>query len=49
MTEIPNMKQTEEKTKIEVPDGIDAEALVKVPNNPEMAALLAGLAKGIKS
>lgn len=45
----PEMKQIEEKTKIEVPDGVDAEALVKVLNNPEMAALLAGLAKGIKS
>ena len=45
----PDMKQTEEKTKIEVPDGVDAEALVKVLNNPEMAALLAGLVRGIKS
>lgn len=30
-----------------MPDGVDAEALMKVLNNPEMAALLAGLAKGI--
>lgn len=30
-----------------LPDGIDAEALMKVLNNPEMAALLAGLAKGV--
>ena len=44
----PDMKQTDTgKQKIEVPDGIDAEALMKVLNNPEMAALLAGLAKGV--
>lgn len=42
----PDMKQQDsEKKKIEVPDGIDAEALMKVLNNPEMAALLAGLAR----
>lgn len=44
----PDMKQQDSgKKKIEVPDGIDAEALMKVLNNPEMAALLAGLAKGV--
>lgn len=44
----PDMKRTDAgKKKIEVPDGIDAEALMKVLNNPEMAALLAGLAKGV--
>ena len=44
----PDMKQPDTgKKKIEVPDGIDAEALMKVLNNPEMAALLAGLAKGV--
>ena len=44
----PDMKRTDTgKKKIEVPDGIDAEALMKVLNNPEMAALLAGLAKGV--
>ena len=43
-----DMKRTDTgKKKIEVPDGIDAEALMKVLNNPEMAALLAGLAKGV--
>lgn len=42
----PDMKQQDSgKKKIEVPDGIDAEALMKVLNNPEMAALLAGLAR----
>ena len=40
-------RQNTGKKKIEVPDGIDAEALMKVLNNPEMAALLAGLAKGV--
>lgn len=44
----PDMKRPDiGKKKIEVPDGIDAEALMKVLNNPEMAALLAGLAKGV--
>ena len=44
----PDMKRTDTgKKKIEVPDGIDSEALMKVLNNPEMAALLAGLAKGV--
>lgn len=44
----PDMKRPDTgKKKIEVPDGIDAEALMKVLNNPEMAALLAGLAKGV--
>ena len=31
-----------------LPDGIDAEALMKVLNNPEMAALLTSLAKTMK-
>lgn len=44
----PDMKQTEEKTKIEVPEGVDADALLKVLNNPEMAALLTSLANGMK-
>lgn len=44
----PDMKRPDTgKKKIEVPDGIDAEALMKVLNNPEMAAMLAGLAKGV--
>ena len=44
----PDMKRPDTgKKKIKVPDGIDAEALMKVLNNPEMAAMLAGLAKGV--
>ena len=44
----PDMKRPDTgKKKIEVLDGIDAEALMKVLNNPEMAAMLAGLAKGV--
>ena len=34
-----------ESKKIEVPDGVDAELLMKVLANPEMAALLTSLAK----
>ena len=34
--------------KIEVPDGVDAELLMKVLTNPEMAALLNSLAKTMK-
>jgi len=34
--------------KIEVPDGVDAELLMKVLVNPEMAALLTSLAKTMK-
>lgn len=33
---------------IEVPDGVDAELLMKVLTNPEMAALLNSLAKTMK-
>ena len=35
-----------EKNKIELPDGVDAEELMKVLNNPEMAALLGNGIKG---
>ena len=31
-----------------LPEGVDAELLAKVLNNPEMAALLASLAKTMK-
>lgn len=34
-----------ESKKIEVPDGVDAELLMKVLANPEMEALLTSLAK----
>ena len=40
--------QKEEENKIAVPDGVDAELLMKVLSNPEMAALLTSLAKTIK-
>ena len=40
-----DISQPGEKKKIGLPDGVDAEALMKLLNNPEMAALLA---KGIK-
>ena len=44
----PQMKaQDEGNSTITVPDGVDAELLMKVLGNPEMAALLAGLAKGV--
>lgn len=44
----PDMKQTDTgKQKIEVPDGIDADVLTKVLENPEMTALLTSLAKTI--
>lgn len=33
---------------IAVPDGVDAELLMKVLTNPEMAALLISLAKSMK-
>ena len=33
---------------VAVPEGVDAELLVKVLNNPEMAALLTSLAKTMK-
>lgn len=37
-----------ESKKIEVPDGVDAELLMKVLANPEMAALFNSLAKTMK-
>lgn len=33
---------------VAVPEGVDAELLTKVLNNPEMAALLTSLAKTMK-
>ena len=42
----PQMKEDKsDSKKIEVPDGVDAELLMKVLANPEMAALLTSLAK----
>ena len=40
--------QDEGNSTITVPDGVDAELLMKVLGNPEMAALLTSLAKTIK-
>lgn len=45
----PKMKaQDEGNSTITVPDGVDAELLMKVLGNPEMAALLTSLAKTMK-
>lgn len=45
----PKMKEDKgDSRKIEVPDGVDAELLMKVLVNPEMAALLTSLAKTMK-
>ena len=34
---------------VAVPDGVDADLLMKVLGNPEMAALLTSLAKSLKA
>jgi hypothetical protein len=45
----PKMKEDKgDSRKIEVPDGVDAELLMKVLANPEMSALLTSLAKTMK-
>lgn len=45
----PQMREDKgDSKKIEVPDGVDAELLMKVLANPEMAALLTSLAKTMK-
>ena len=45
----PNMHGQEPKSKtVSVPEGVDAELLMKVLGNPEMAALLTSLAKTMK-
>ena len=45
----PQMKgQAESNNTIAVPEGVDAELLMKVLGNPEMAALLTSLAKTMK-
>ena len=41
----PQEKETEGKKAMEIPEGVDAELLMKVLANPEMAALLTSLAK----
>ena len=45
----PQMKEQDEgSSTITVPDGVDAELLMKVLENPEMAALLNSLARTMK-
>ena len=45
----PQMKGCEESgNMIAVPEGVDAELLMKVLSNPEMAALLTSFAKTMK-
>ena len=45
----PQMKESKESSNtIAVPEGVDAELLMKVLGNPEMAALLTSLAKTMK-
>ena len=45
----PQMKKQDEGgSMITVPEGVDAELLMKVLGNPEMATLLTSLAKTIK-
>ena len=45
----PQMKEQDEgSSTITVPDGVDAELLMKVLGNPEMVALLTSLAKTMK-
>lgn len=39
---------TEKRTMMEVPEGVDAELLAKVLSNPEMAVLLTSLAKSMQ-
>ena len=45
----PQMEEQDEgSSTITVPDGVDAELLMKVLENPEMAALLNSLARTMK-
>ena len=45
----PEMRsQTENNSAVELPEGVDADLLMKVLTNPEMAALLTSLAKTMK-
>ena len=45
----PQMMDTGPEKMITVPDGVDAETLMKVLGNPEMVALLSSLAKSLES
>ena len=44
----PQIHDTEKRTMMEVPEGVDAELLAKVLSNPEMAVLLTSLAKSMQ-
>ena len=44
----PQMHPNTAQNTVAVPEGVDAELLAKVLSNPEMAALLASLAKTMK-
>ena len=44
----PQIHDTEKRTMMEVPEGVDAELLAKVLSNPEMAVLLTLLAKSMQ-
>ena len=45
----PEMRsQTENNSAVEFPEGVDADLLMKVLTNPEMATLLTSLAKTMK-
>jgi hypothetical protein len=44
----PQMVDTGAEKMITVPDGVDAETLMKVLGNPEMVALVSSLAKTIQ-
>ena len=44
----PQIHDTEKKTMMEIPEGVDAELLAKVLSNPEMAVLLTSLAKSMQ-
>ena len=44
----PSMRATASGKTVELPTTVDAELLAKVLSNPEMAALLSALAKGME-
>lgn len=44
----PQLHEATASNTVQVPEGVDAELLSKVLSNPEMAALLASLAKTLK-
>ena len=44
----PNMKAVAKENTVELPTTVDTELLAKVLSNPEMAALISALAKGME-